>query len=60
MIFDVQTVLGSIIGFNADPDPAFYLNAEDPDPESQINADQCGSGSGSRSDFSVTKRCILT
>ncbi len=28
------------IGFNADPDPAFYLNADpDPDPGSQINAD---------------------
>jgi hypothetical protein len=28
------------IGFNADPDPAFYLNADpDPDPVSQINAD---------------------
>ncbi len=28
------------IGFNADPDPAFYLNADpDPDPGSQTNAD---------------------
>jgi hypothetical protein len=26
------------IGFNADPDPAFYLNAV-PDPGSQTNAD---------------------
>jgi hypothetical protein len=26
------------IGFNADPDPAFYLNAH-PDPGSQTNAD---------------------
>jgi hypothetical protein len=30
------------ISFNADPDPAFYLNADsdlDPDPGSQTNAD---------------------
>jgi hypothetical protein len=26
------------IGFNADPDPVFYLNA-DPDPGNQTNAD---------------------
>ncbi len=30
------------IGFNADPDPAFYLEV---DPGSQTNADPCGSGS---------------
>ncbi len=29
-------------GFNADLDPAFYLNA-DPNPESQNNAELCGS-----------------
>jgi hypothetical protein len=37
---------------NVDPDPAFYLSA-DPDPESQTNADP--SGSGSWSEFAVTK-----
>ncbi len=50
-------------GFNADPDSnsAFYLNADpdpDPDPGSQTNADLCGSGSWS--DFAVTKSWILT
>ncbi len=43
-------------GFNADPDPAFNLNA-DPDPGSQTNADPRGSGTGS--DFAVTKSWIL-
>ena len=56
------------IGFNVDPDPAFYLNANpdpafylnadsdsNPDPGSQTNADPCGPGSGSKSDFKVTK-----
>ncbi len=36
------------IGFNADKDPAFYLNADpdtDPDLESQTNADPVGSES---------------
>ncbi len=29
-----------LIGFDADPNPAFYLNADpDPDPESQTDAD---------------------
>jgi hypothetical protein len=41
------------IGFIANPDPAFYLNA-DREPGSQINADECGSGSWS--DFAVTKK----
>ncbi len=31
-------VLWIRIGFNADPDPAYYLTA-DPGPESQTNAD---------------------
>ncbi len=38
----LQAVFRIRIGFNADPDPAFYLNAEpDPDPDlgSQTNAD---------------------
>ncbi len=38
-----ESVLWIRIGFNADPDPAFYLNADaDPDAGSQ-NADPCGS-----------------
>jgi hypothetical protein len=44
------------MGFNGDPDPALYLNADpdaDPDPGSQTNADP--GGSGSRSGFQVTK-----
>jgi hypothetical protein len=47
---------GFALVFNADPDPAFYLNADPdpyPDPRSQTNADPCGSGSWS--DFKVTK-----
>jgi hypothetical protein len=49
-------VLWIRIVFNADPDPAFYLNA-DPDSGSQTSADLwgAGSGSGSCSDFAVTK-----
>jgi hypothetical protein len=50
----LQPVLWIITGFNADP--AFYLNADpdkDPDPGSQTNADP--GGSGSWSDFKVTK-----
>jgi hypothetical protein len=41
------------IGFNSNPDPAFYLNADpdpDSDPGSQTNADP----------FAVTKSWILT
>ncbi len=35
-----MTVFLIRIGFNADPDPAFYLNADpDPDPGNQSNAD---------------------
>jgi hypothetical protein len=52
----MEPVLWIRIGFNADldPYPAFYLNA-DPDPYqgSQTNADLCGSGSST--DFQVTK-----
>ncbi len=46
-------VLWIRIGFNVDPDPAFfYLNADtDPDSGSQTNADPGGSGSGSWTDF---------
>jgi hypothetical protein len=33
-----KAVLWIRTGFNADPDPAFYLNV-DPDPGSQTNAD---------------------
>ncbi len=44
----LKSYLGAVlwirIGFSADPDPAFYLNAY-PDPGSQINTDPCGSGS---------------
>jgi hypothetical protein len=46
------------IGFNADPDPAFYLNADPdqiPNPRRQTNADPCGSESGYWSDLIVTK-----
>jgi hypothetical protein len=41
-----KAVMWICIGFNVDPDPAFYLNA-DPDPHqgSQANADPGGSGS---------------
>ncbi len=54
-----------LVGFNADTDmdPAFDLNADpdtELDPESQTNGDPCGSRSGSRSDFYVTKNCIFT
>ncbi len=47
-LLNIKSVLWIRIYFNADPDPdpAFYLYAE-PDPGSQINADPCGSGSGS-------------
>jgi hypothetical protein len=38
-----------------DPDPALYLNT-DPDLGNQTNADPCGSGSGSWSDFAVAKK----
>ncbi len=38
-----KAVLWIHIGFNADPDPAFYLKNTDPDPDpdsgSQMNAD---------------------
>ncbi len=44
-------------GYNPDPDPAFFL-AADPDPGSQINAET--SGSGSWSNFPVTKSWIFT
>jgi hypothetical protein len=38
-------VLWIRIGFNTDPDPAFYLTADpDPDPGSQIQC--CGTGTG--------------
>jgi hypothetical protein len=43
------SVVDTPIGFNADLDPPFYLNA-DPDLGSQTNADHCGSESGSWSD----------
>jgi hypothetical protein len=43
-----KTVFWIHMGFNVDPDTAFYLNADpDPEPESQTHAD--------RSDFKVTK-----
>ncbi len=49
-----RTGLWIRIGFNADPDPAFYLSADpDPDPGSQTNAEP--SGSGSRLDFKSQK-----
>ncbi len=37
-MLDLQAELWIRIGFNADPDPAFYLNA-DLHPGSQTNAD---------------------
>ncbi len=49
-------VLRIRIGISADPDPVFYLNA-DQDPGSQTNADLCGSGSWSG--FAVTKCWIM-
>jgi hypothetical protein len=50
----LKTVLWVRIGFNADPDPAFH-----PDPGRVTKADPCGSGSGSWSDFEVTKSLIF-
>ncbi len=45
----------SAFDLNADPDPAFDLNADpDPDPGSQTEPDPHGSGSWS--DFKITKR----
>jgi hypothetical protein len=45
-------MLPIFFGFNADPDPVFYLNAEpDQDPGRQTNADPDGSGPW----FCVTK-----
>jgi hypothetical protein len=52
-------VLWIRIGFNADPDPAFYI-ITDPDPGSQTNVGPCGSGAGTWSDFAVTKIWIFT
>jgi hypothetical protein len=40
--------------FNVDPDPAFYLDA-DPASGSLTNLNPCGSGSGSWSEFKITK-----
>jgi hypothetical protein len=48
----VKRIMGTLIGFNAEPDPAFYLHA-DPEPGSEINADPCGLRSWS--DFAITK-----
>jgi len=49
-----KAVLLVHISIHADPDPAFYLNADpDSNPDSQTNANPCGSGSWS--DFKVTK-----
>jgi hypothetical protein len=47
----LKPVLLIRIGFNADPDPAFYFNTDpDPNPGSQTNAYPYGSV-----DFKVTK-----
>jgi len=55
----VQPVLWIRIAFNAEPDPAFYPNADtDPYPGSQNNADPVGSESWS--DFWVTKSWYYT
>jgi hypothetical protein len=40
-------VLRIRIGFNVDPDPAFYLHM-DPDPGSQTNSDTSGSITGQK------------
>jgi hypothetical protein len=53
-LMESGAVLWIRCGFIADPDPAFYLNA-DLDPGSQTDADSSGSGSGSWSDFEVPK-----
>jgi hypothetical protein len=59
-------VLWTHISFNVDQGPAFYLNADpdpgiqtnaDPDPGIQANADPYGSGSCS--EFAVTKSWTL-
>ncbi len=57
-----EPVVWAAFGFNADPDLAFYLNADpdtDPDPGSQTKADPGGFRSGSWSDIWVTKNWIL-
>lgn len=51
-----NSVMWIHIGYNADPDPAFYRSVyPDPDPVTQTNANQCGSWSKSRScsDFTI-------
>ncbi len=57
----MKPVLWVRIGFNPDPDPAFYLNL-DPvsDPGSQTNADLNEYESGALSDFKVTKSRIFS
>ncbi len=40
LLSEILTVFRIRTGFNADPDPGFYLNADpDPDPGNQSNAD---------------------
>jgi hypothetical protein len=54
-----EAVLWLRIGFNGEPDRSFHLKAGlDPDPISPPNA--YPSGSGSWSDFAVTKSRIVT
>ncbi len=51
-------VLWILNGVNAEPDLAFYLNADpDPDPGSRTSAKPCGFGSWL--DFDVTKSRIF-
>jgi hypothetical protein len=44
-----ELVLWVTIGFNANPDTAFFFSADqNPDQGSQTNADPCGSGAWSQ------------
>ncbi len=49
-----KAVLWIRIGFNADPDPAFYIKA-DPDPGFETNEDPFRPGSGSCSELPSQK-----
>jgi hypothetical protein len=52
-----EAVLWNRIGFNGEPDPSFNPKA-DPDPDPGRPPYAYPSGSGSRSDFAVTKSRI--
>jgi hypothetical protein len=49
-------VIGFALVLKVDPDPVLYRNAGDPDPGNQTDADPCGSGEESWSDFKVPQK----